>query len=299
MWRCVVLMRLISVLILMGVTELALSQETACMRQVAAQELAIAAGGRSSGEVDAGERVALRLVRGGRDNRLAGPASSWMRVTVLDNGSRVRELSNSFYLDYAYLKSGKASFWMIGEFTGGMHCCARYHFFTRTTERAPLHYLGTTAGSSEGMEEEPFICRDGAIYFKDSDIRFLYFHTPYARSVLAIPSYYRLDGTALSVDNRPFKSDYLEAARGVDDEFAAALRARTVKPASLLRGDDSAFFVDEAAQLLVKRTILYLFAREEGTAWATFERDAGIYYGSNNLELIKPEIENILKEAAY
>jgi hypothetical protein len=219
-----------------------------------------------------------------------------MRVSVLERDSLIKELPDSFYLGYALLKSPASLFWMIEEYSGGMHCCARYHFFARSARHGSLNYLGATDGSSEGLDESPFICRDGKIYFKDTDIRFLYFHTPYVNSILAIPTYYRVDDSSITVDNRPFKGEFLEAVHEIEKELPDTLRHRSGKPTSILAKNGSGFFSDELAQLLVKRAILYLYAGEERKAWITFDRDVMKYYGTKrNLERIKSEIRKIMK----
>jgi len=43
-------------------------------------------------------------------------------------------------------------------------------------------------------------------------------------------------------------------------------------------GFENMAFSDTLGQLLVKRTVLYLFAREDRLAWDTFRRDVSRYY---------------------
>jgi hypothetical protein len=161
--------------------------------------------------------------------------------------------------------------------------------------------VGSTLGSSVGVEEEPFLCRDGAIYLKDFDIRFLYFHTPYAQSRLEVPIYYRLTPSSLLIDNRPFTKEYLEETASLDREIKNLLARRKKKPLSVLQGKaGSAFFSDELGQLLVKQTLLYLYAGDDRNAWGILDRGVKQHYGSTKgLEQIKSEIKKILKESPY
>jgi hypothetical protein len=190
---------------------------------------------------------------------------------------------------------------MIGEYTGGMHCCARYHFFSRPAPDQALRYLGATAGSAEGIDEEPFLCHGGALFLEDWDTRFLYLHTPYAQSRLILPTHYRLTPSSMSVDNLPFRSRYLEEVKAVDADINEAVSGRTSRPAALLLGKDQGeFFSDEAGQLLVKRTLLYLYARQDRTAWQTLERDTRkLYRQDKGLKQIRSEIRKILAEGPY
>jgi hypothetical protein len=245
----------------------AYSRDVTCVEQVEAEDLSGKLGNLQSAVLAAGDSVTFRLLHGRGENVLAGPASAWMRISVLEKGHLVKELPDSYYLGYSFLKSNGSSFWMIGEYTGGAHCCARYHFFARPAHGKQLRYLGASQGSSEGLAEAPFICRDGVVYFADADIRFLYFHTPYSRSILAIPTYYRLGANSLTVDNRPFREQYLAAVQDMESELPEVLRKRSAVPQSILLDDESQFFSDELGQLLVKRTILYLYAREDSKAW--------------------------------
>jgi hypothetical protein len=270
------------------------------MQQVAAEDLYGRLGTQASAVISAGNGVAFSLSRGRAENRLVGPASAWMRISVLEKGNPVKELPDSYYLGYALLKSGGSSFWMIEEYTGGAHCCARYHFFAQPAPGGRLRYLGATQGSSEGLADAPFTCGDGAVYFGDEDIRFLYFHTPYSASILAIPTHYRLDATSLTVDNRPFRENFLADVQEMEKDISEAVRKRSARPESILLNDDSEFFSDELGQLLAKRTILYLYAREERTAWTTFDRDVTKYYGTKkNLQRLENEIRKLLMESDY
>ena len=128
------------------------------------------------GTFDAGGGVRFRMSPGLSERKLMGPPVTWMSIAVLDGDAPVRDLPNSFYIGYAHLAQGDARYWMLGEYTGGMHCCARYHFFSRPASGQALRYLATTAGSAQGIDEEPFLCRGGALYLEDWDTRFLSFH---------------------------------------------------------------------------------------------------------------------------
>jgi hypothetical protein len=283
-----------------GADHSAFCQDLPCIQQVKAEDLDVRNGKPGSAVIDAGDGVTFRLLPGSSKNALAGPPSAWMGIAVLDDTLTTRKLPDSYYLGYAYLKSGAASFWMIGEYTGGAHCCARYHFLSRPAPGTRLRYLGATTGSSEGLDEEPFLCRNGAVYFTDADIRFLYFHTSYSQSILTIPVYYRLEATSLTVDNRPFRNNYLAAVHEIDNELSDVLRKRSTVPESILLNDESHFFSDELGQLLVKRTILYLYAGEDRKAWSTFDRDVRKYYGTRRtLEEIKREIKRTMKDSGY
>lgn len=253
------------------------------------------------GVFDAGDGVSLRMAPGVSERKLMGPPVTWMNVTVLDGDRHVLTLPDSFYIGYALLAQGDVRYWMIGEYTGGMHCCARHHFFSRQAPGKALHYLGATAGSAQGIDEEPFSCRDGTLYLEDGDTRFLYFHTPYAQSLLMIPTHYRLTPSSVSVDNLPFRSRYLEEVKAVEADLNRAVSKRTSRPAALLLGKDkSEFFSDETGQLLVKRTLLYLYARQEKTAWQTLERDARkLYRQDSGVKRIRTEIKKILAEGPY
>jgi hypothetical protein len=278
----------------------AFCRDVACVEQVEAEDLFGRLANQDSTVITGGDDVTFRLFHGRSQNMLAGPATAWLRISVLEKGQSRKELPDSYYLGYSLLKSSGSSFWMIEEYTGGAHCCAKYHFFARPAPGKQLRYLGATQGSSEGLAEAPFICRGGAVYFTDADIRFLYFHTPYSQSILAIPSYYRLGATSLTVDNRPFREKYLAAVQDIENELHDVLRKRSAVPQSILLDDESQFFSDELGQLLVRRTILYLYAREDGKAWATFDRDVRKYYGTRKyLEQIKHEIGRTLKDSAY
>lgn len=268
-----------------------------CFTVLAADDLACRPGS-CPGSFDAGDGVKFVLSPGPPGKKLLGPPASWMKISLLDGDLTVRELPDSYYLGYARIAFKESGFWMIGEYTGGLHCCARYHFFARPSPGGTLVYIGATAGSAQAMDEQPFVCGRGALYLQDQDTRFLYFHTSYAESVLYIPTHYRLTAAGLHIDNIPFKDKYLEEIQTVQAQIEAAAAWRK-KPAQGLIGAEG-LFSEELGQLLVKRTILYIYAREEKTAWQTLERDAAKYYRADGIVTkVRQEIREILREGLY
>jgi len=247
------------------------------------------------GTFDAGDGVRFRMGPGLSERKLVGPPVTWMTITVLDGDTPVLDLPDSFYIGYALLAQGDARYWMIGEYTGGMHCCARYHFFSKPSPAQALRYLGATAGSAEGIDEEPFLCRGGALYLEDRDTRFLYFHTPYAQSRLILPTHYRLTPSSMSVDNRPF-------LHGV--AFFGGVRSLDVDSTSLIgkgegEGEDRALIRDtsqgdrtteaihdrsdqgkaQASLVLVRRPADVVIAFEDRLVFRFFDTDARICNG--------------------
>ncbi|MBN1546962.1 MAG: hypothetical protein JW902_09905 [Syntrophaceae bacterium] len=253
------------------------------------------------GTLDIGGGVFLQLAPGQKEMMLAGPPVTWMNIGILDKNRLVRQLPDSFYIGYAQIAHAGASYLMIGEYTGGMHCCSRYHFFARPAPDQDLIYVGTTASTGEGIESNPFSCHDGALYLEDWDTRFQYFHTPYARSLLEFPTHYKITLNGLSIDNRPFHVKYLRLAEEMETDIDEIVALRTAVPASILDGkDEEAFFTDELGQMLVKRTILYLFAKQEEIAWDKLRRDMGKYYQQQGeFEQLQQEIRQYLAKGQY
>ncbi|MBI5482957.1 MAG: hypothetical protein HY888_00655 [Deltaproteobacteria bacterium] len=253
------------------------------------------------GVLHAGNGVSFRLSPGVSPRKLMGPSGSWLRIIVLDGNNPVRELPDSFYLGYGHLRHDKAHYVMIGEYTGGMHCCTRNHFFVRPAPGRKLRYLGTTAESDEGLDEKPFSCVAGKLYLEEHDMRFQSFHTPYAQSLLSLPTHYRLTPSAITIDNLPFHKKYIDMAGSLSVEIeAGAAKRQTVPDALIIEKDGEAYYADEPAQLIVKRAILYLFAREEAEAWKNLENDMKKYYRqATGLDGLKKEIISKLKEAPY
>jgi hypothetical protein len=246
--------------------------------------------------VMAGEGLSLRFLP--RDPKVA--TETKRQLVVIYKGRKVKSLSSSHYLRYTRLEAGPAMYWQIEEWTGGAHCCTRYHFFCRPGPNEPLKYVGATA-ASEGetpFYEGPFIFQNGKVYFEDVDIRFVYFHTSYARSQIFLPCFYRLTPSSLTIDNRAFKERYLKEIAGVEEDVNRTVSGRCLTSVSMVTSEDE--FSDELTQLLVKRTILYLYAREDNRAWQTLERDAAKYYKtSGGLQQLKREIIKILNRNPY
>jgi hypothetical protein len=203
------------------------------------------------------------------------------------DGQQVQKLEGGRFMACARLEAGPITYWAISEFTGGAHCCGQFAFLARPAAAQPVRYLGQTVGYNGGPRDFPgsFMARQGQLYFESYDNRFDYFHTSHAESMLVnVPqTYYRLTPAALTIDNRPFKDLYMKEAAAVDGKIRQQAKPQDGKAQAILKpgfspGFENLMFADSLGQLLVKRTILYLYAREDQKAWETFKRDVSRYY---------------------
>jgi hypothetical protein len=208
-------------------------------------------------------------------------------LTVMADGRQVQRLEGGRFMAGARLEAGPVTYWAISEFTGGAHCCGQFAFLARAAAGQPVRYLGQTEGYNGGPRDFPgsFMTRQGQLYFESFDNRFDYFHTSHAECMLVnLPeTYYRLTPTAITIDNRPFKDGYMQAAAAVDSKIRQQAKPQDGKAKAILKpgfgpGFENMMFTDTLGQLLVKRTILYLYAREDRLAWDTFRRDVSRYY---------------------
>jgi hypothetical protein len=235
--------------------------------------------GKPSATVDAG---------GGLTLELAAVDGGWRQnLTILADGSKLEKLEGGRFIACARLEVGPATFWAISQFTGGAHCCGQFAFLARAAAGQPVRFLGQTTGYNGGPRDFPgsFIYRQGQLYFEGFDDRFDYFHASHADCLLVnVPRfYYRLTPTALTVDNTPFKDMYLKEAAAVDQKIRQQATRRDRKPEAILKpGFSSGFanmvFSDTLGQLVVKRTILYLYAREDQKAWDTLKQEVSRFY---------------------
>jgi hypothetical protein len=255
------------------------AQETAAPKLAAVVNLERLLEGKPSATVNAGGGVTLIIAA--KDDGLR------QDLTILADGVQVQQLEGGKFIDCARLESGPVTYWAISEFTGGAHCCGQFAFLARAAAGQPVRYLGQTMGYNGGPRDFPgsFLYRQGQIYFESFDNRFDYFHASHADCLLVnVPrTYYRLTPAALSVDNLPFKDVYMKEAAGVDQKIRRQATPRNGKPKAILRSEygpglEGAMFADNLGQLLVERTILYLYAREDRLAWDAFRRDVSRYY---------------------
>jgi hypothetical protein len=288
------------VLLLQALTP-ALARDALPPRLAAVVNLEKVLEGKRTASVDAGGGVTLELV---------GVAAHWRQnLTILADGRKLEELEGGRFMACARVEAGPATYWAISEFTGGAHCCGQFFFLARGASSEKVRYLGKTTGYNGGPRDFPgsFKYQQGHNYFEGFDDRFDYFHASHADSMLVnVPRfYYRLSPTALTVDNLPFKEVYLKEAAGVDQQVRQQAHRQGPKPEAILRGGYQAgfegmTFSDNLGQLLVKRTILYLYAREDRTAWDTFKRDVQRAYRTTVwVPELQQEIKKILSEHPY
>jgi hypothetical protein len=290
-----------SLLLIFGVLPLQAATMAPC--HLAAQgDLPKALAGKKTLAVDAGGGVVLRITA-------HGPGPWQQDLAVLADGRPLCRLEDGGFLAYARLEAPPASYWVVSEYTGGAHCCGRYHFLARPGPAQPVRYLGATAGHNGGPLPFSglFLAQGGRLYFKSLDNRFDYFHASHADCLLVNfpPTFYRLTPSALEVDNLPFKEFFVAALGPLDQEIQAQLAGRRGKPPAILQpgfgqGLAGAQFSDNLGQLLVKRSILYLYARQDQAAWQSLKAAvAQDYQTSQWLPELRREILAKLKEAPY
>jgi len=257
--------------------------------------------GKSTATVNVGGGVTLVIAVGGGGHD--------QDLTILADGQQVRKLTGGRFIACARLETGPVTYWAISEFTGGAHCCGQFAFLARAAAGQPVRYLGQTMGYNGGPRDFPgsFKDRQGQLYFESFDNWFDYFHASHADCLLVnVPrSFYRLTPTALTVDNTPFKQEYMAEAAAVDQKIRQQAAPQDGKAEAILQpgsspGFENTMFFDTLGQLLVKRTILYLYAREDQKAWDTFKRDVSRYYlTSAGVPELQQEILKTLRADPY
>jgi len=278
------------------------SEETpaACFRTLAEEALACSPQ-ICPGNLYAGGSVSFRLAPGSKDTKLVGPSQAWLSLTVMDREFPVVVLPDSFYTGYHHLTLGPTDYWIVSEFTGVTQCCDRFHVFSRPAPGKSVIYLGVTT-SGEASRSEPFLsCRDASLYLEDRDVRFLHFHIPDTESQLLFPRHYQVTPFTLSVENKPFLDKYLKLVRETEGDIRKILAERKEIPDAIfiLNGPD-VFFSDLLGQLLVRRTLLYLYAGETETAWRKLAEDIRRYYQTDRfLAQLQAEITQILALSPY
>jgi hypothetical protein len=271
------------------------------LRLVAVVNLEKLLADKKTATVDAGGGITLELTTA---------AGNWQQnLTILADGHKLEALEGGRFIACARVEAGAATYWAISEYTGGAHCCAQFAFLSRGAAGAKVRYLGKTMGYNGGPRDFPgsFKYRQGQSYFESFDNRFDYFHASHADSQLVnVPRcYYRLNPTGLTVDNLPFQDSYLSEVAAVDREIKQAAGRQGPKPQAILQtgfqpGFESTVFSDPVGQLLVKRTILYLYAHKDRQAWEALQQDVARYYRTTAwVPELQQEIEKILSEHPY
>jgi hypothetical protein len=230
-------------------------------------------------------------------------------LTIMADGRQVQKIEGGKFIAGARLEAGPITYWAIAEFTGGAHCCGQFAFLARAAAGQPVRYLGQTTGYNGGPRDFPgsFISRQGQLYFESFDNRFDYFHASHADSLLVnVPrTYYRLTPASLTVNNILFKPEYMNDAAAVDGKIRQQAAPQDGKASAILKpgfsaGFENMMFSDNLGQLLVKRTILYLYAREDRLAWDTLRRDVSRYYLTSDwVPQLQEEILKTLRAHPY
>lgn len=273
--------------------------QTYCVRNVSEVLFADVAKDLSSAIVDAGRGVAFELSATKPKEGTPGPEIGRRALSVIDRGQKIRVLPESFYISFTCVEKDHLTYWVVEEYTGGMHCCNRYHFFSKSSQDHPTRYVGATDGTMN-PRENPWVCKGKNLYYEDSDIRFVYFHTDYASSRLYIPRFYRLSPSSLTVNNLPFKDVYRDEIAELDLEIDEKASSGKAKPPAILSGNEDRHFSDELGQLIAQKTILYLFARENQKGWETLLKDVKSHYKTTEgVDLLRKGIGKILGESPY
>jgi hypothetical protein len=257
--------------------------------------------GKQGAKVDLGDGVTLRIVQ--------GKWAMQQNLVVFDRGRKILKLEGGKFIEAARLDAGPVRYWLVSAYSGGAHCCGVYYFFSRPQPGQPLRYLGETPGHNGGPLKlrKAVLFRQGLIYLTAFDNRFDYFHESHAGSMLVnVPRvFYLLSPESLRLDNSAFKEVYLKAAAGVNREIMKETSHRRGRPEAILgKGFGGGFeglnFSDSLGQLLVKRTILYLYAREDARAWQSLKAGVRKYYRTARwLPELRREILAKMQESPY
>lgn len=253
------------------------------------------------GNFYAGGSVSFHMAPGREEPKLVGPSQTWLSLTLMDREFPVVVLPESFYTGYRHLSLGPTDYWIITEYTSGRRCGDRFHVFSRPAPGKSVIYLGTTTDGCASQSGPLLSCRDASLYLEDRDVRFLYFHIPDTESQLLFPRHYQITPFTLSVDNKSFRDQYLQMTQETEAEIRKNLAARKNIPDAILtdNGTDM-FFSDLLGQLLVRRTILYLYTGEAAIAWAKLAEDIRRYYQNDHfLAKLQAEITQILAAVPY
>ena len=258
--------------------------------------------GKKEAVIDAGEGLVLRLT--------APPQGLFGETLLLQaDGRQVAEIRGGKFEECLGVKTNSATYWIVSEYSGGAHCCGVYHFFGQGGPQKPIRSLSKTEGHNGGPLplRKCLVERQGALFFTDLDNRFDYFHESHAGSMLVnLPErHYQLSPTGIKVNNLPFKAEYLQQADTTQKEIQQEVKKRRARPQAILKkGFGAGFagqnFSDPLGQLLVKRTLYLLYAREDQQAWQTFSRDVARYYQtSQGVPELKAEIHKKLQGLPY
>lgn len=271
-------------------------------RVAARVDLAKMTAGKQTVQVDGGQGLALRI-------KPPPDGIFGERLLVLAGDRLVTELEGGQFAELVRLELGPATYWIVGEYSGGAHCCGVYHFFGRRDPQTPITYWGHTEGHNGGPLPigKAVSSHQDELYFRDLDNRFDYFHESHAGSLLVnLPELFlKVVPQGLSVDNQPFKDVFLRHAAATEREIQKATARRPTRPPAILKagfgtGYNNLNFSDNLGQLLVKRTLYLLYAREDQRAWETFAHDVGQYYQTSRwVPELKAEIGKMLSTSPY
>ena len=259
--------------------------------------------GKKEAVIDAGQGLVLRLT-GPPEDLLFGET-----LLLEVEGHEVAKINGGKFEECLGVQEDSATYWILSEYSGGAHCCGVYHFLAQPGPHKPVRYLGKSEGHNGGPLplRKCLVERGGALFFTDLDNRFDYFHESHAGSMLVnLPErYYQLSPTGIKVNNLPFKAEYLKQAEATQQEIQREVKKRQARPQAILgKGFGGGFanlnFSDQLGQLLVRRTLYLLYAREDQKAWQTFSHDVGRYYEtSRGVPELKAEIQKELQGSPY
>jgi hypothetical protein len=257
-------------------------------------------------------RTTVNLTLGPGVTLTISPPPNGMFGEMLDlaeKGKTIARIDGGKFMQCAKVEANSTTYWLLSEYSGGAHCCGVYHFFAKPHQKTSVRHLGETRGHNGGplSLKKLLIFRDHKLFFQDMDNRFDYFHESHAGSLLVnIPeTFYEVTPTSIKINNLPFKERYLKDAAATANEIAEAAAKRSGKPPAILKSDFGPgfalmLFSDDLGQLLVKRTIYYLYAREDKKAWETFSRDVKQYYQTTKwMDELKKEILAELAKGSY
>jgi len=257
--------------------------------------------------IQSGAPVAVARMGAGITVRVKRHTGEWPGgdvLTVVDGASRLYETESGLFESAALYRYAGAYHLVVTEYTGGAHCCGRYHVFSRDAVARSWHVIGSSGAENGGPSPawDALVPTGGRLYLREMDNRFDYFHACHACSLLVNmgPRYSLLTPTGLVRSDGDFRDELLALAAEVDAEIAREASNGRDKPHAVLDAPQNGIetsFVDDLGQLLVKRTILLVRAGEEDRAWEDLAADLRVHYQTvDGIDLLRKEIGELLLE---
>lgn len=204
-----------------------------------------------------------------------GYFEAYQDTNLIYTSDKLYNITGIFSFDY-----NADTYIVVTSYSGGAHCCFTQYIFHQG-EDDKVSLVRKLATNNSTISADNFFVENNKLYFSVMDDRFAYFYTSYASSYSFV-RFFQLDQTNIADANNEFFDVFMKEARRCEAELDS------INPSDI-------YSMEDWFPTLVCKSANYWYAGDQSMAWNNFSDYFDKFKASEDPNLIRQKMENILQ----